>query len=347
MTIAYIVNHLGVSGVNNVVLDLVVQFQLRGHRCVVYYLEERGGAIDFPCRVQKMDETIRRADVIHAHGLAPMLWIARHKRRLKSGDGRAPRLITTLHCYCWQDFADTYSPLKGILLSSLFLFSARSFDKIVCLSKHMQHYYKGWLPARKLTYAYNTRVLSTAETLSEEEQQQLQRFKGNDILIGMNCVLLLRKGIDVMLKALTLLPKHYKLFVVGDGKEAQYFTRLAEQLQLQNRVCFAGHRSKAHRYLPFYDIYALPSRSEGFPLSLLEAAIYGKKVVASKLPIVQECFNEDEIATFSMPSEKELADSIVAVTAQEHIGDALKARFETSYSPQNFYESYRRIYEET
>ena len=346
MTIAYLINHPGVSGVNNVVFDLVSQFQSCGHQCVVYCLEERGEAMDFPCSVRKMDESIYQADVIHAHGLAPMLWVSKHKRRLKQRGNASPKLITTLHCYCWQDFADTYSPLKGALLSLLFLFSARAFDKIVCLSRHMQHYYRGKMPARKLTYAYNTRMLSSTETLSAEEQQQLERFKGNDILIGMNCVLLLRKGIDVMLKALALLPQHYKLWIVGDGKEADNFKQLAAQLSLQHRVCFAGHRPQAHRYLPFYDIYTLPSRSEGFPLSLLEAAIYAKKVVASKLPIVQECFNEREIATFSMPSEQELAAAIIAVTSDDAIGERLKARFQSTYSPQSFYQNYLRIYQE-
>jgi len=49
----------------------------------------------------------------------------------------------------------------------------------------------------------------------------------------MNCVLLYRKGIDVMLKAMTLLPPHFKLFIAGDGKERETFESLTKQYKLE------------------------------------------------------------------------------------------------------------------
>lgn len=39
MRIAHIINHLGVSGVNQVVADLVSVFNAHGHECVIYYLK--------------------------------------------------------------------------------------------------------------------------------------------------------------------------------------------------------------------------------------------------------------------------------------------------------------------
>ena len=62
-------------------------------------------------------------------------------------------------------------------MSIIFLLTARSFDKIVTLSKHMKHYYETFgYPQERLTYAYNTRDIIKAE-LSEAEQQEILEFK--------------------------------------------------------------------------------------------------------------------------------------------------------------------------
>lgn len=228
-------------------------------------------------------------------------------------------------------------------MSIIFLLTARSFDKIVTLSEHMMYYYQRWLPKKKLTYAYNTRDIIKIE-LSNSEQQEILQFKGNSKLIDMNCVLLYRKGIDVMLKALALLPAHFHLFITGDGKERETFEILTKQYQLEERVYFAGNKSLAHRYLPYYDIYALPSRSEGFPLSLLEAGFYKCKTVASQLPVVIECYNETEIKTFKMPFEEALKNAIIAADKDENIADNIYKSFINKYSPQIFYNTYYRVF---
>jgi glycosyltransferase involved in cell wall biosynthesis len=145
-----------------------------------------------------------------------------------------------------------------------------------------------------------------------------------------------------MLKALALLPSHYKLFIAGDGKERTTFELMAQDLGVSERVYFAGIRKDAYRYLPYYDIYALPSRSEGFPISLLEAAAYGCKVVASQLPIVEECFSDEEIGIFEMPDERAMARAILK--ANDESGYKLNKAFKEKYSPDVFYNKYYELY---
>ena len=211
----------------------------------------------------------------------------------------------------------------------------------------MMQYYERWIPKRKLAYAYNTRDICLANlTLSEDEHNMIKTFKGEATLIGMNCVLLYRKGIDVMLKALALLPQEYKLMIVGEGKEKDAFKQMAQTLGLKGRVLFAGRHPDAYRFLPYYDIYAMPSRSEGFPLVLLEAAACGTKVVSSSLPVVTECFSEHEVITFTMPDEKELAAAISKAIEDKDLGERLKERFDKDFSPETFYQNYMRIYQD-
>lgn len=343
MKIAYIVNHLGQTGVNHVVSDLIKQMQHHGHDCRLFYFEDNTEPIAFPCATEKtspVEGTIdfNAYDVVHTHGLKANLYVLRHKPR----HGKA-RCVATLHCYVFQDFADLYGRIKGFLLGLIFLLSVLRHDKIVALSKDAVAYYSRWLSRRKLCDAYNTRDIDKSEDLTPDERKEILTFKGDDTLIGMNCVLILRKGIDVMLKAMRLLPDTYKLYIVGTGKEEALFKSMVDK-DLAPRIRFAGARPRAHRYLSLYDIYALPSRSEGFPLALLEAADYGKRVVSSALPVVKECFTDDELITFPMPSETALAAAIQTAMTRPELCTNIKKRFDRDYSPESFYRRYMTIY---
>lgn len=349
MKIAYLIAHLGRTGVNVVVLDLVNQMQAHNHLCTVFFLEKDVEGIEYPCEMVCLREMqqLKGYDIVHTHGLKPEMFIFRYLWKRKGKEFAQTRFITTLHCYCFQDFFDLYGKVKGALMGFVYLLVKVAFDRVVCLSKDMMHYYEQWLPKRKLTYAYNTRDICLANlTLSEDEQNMINTFKGESTLIGMNCVLLYRKGIDVMLKALALLPQEYKLMIVGEGKEKDAFKQMAQTLGLKGRVLFAGRRPDAYRFLPYYDIYAMPSRSEGFPLVLLEAAAYGTKVVASSLPVVTECFSDNEVVTFDMPDEKELAAAISKAIEDKDLGERLKDRFDKYFSLETFYQNYMRIYQD-
>lgn len=345
MKIAYLINHLGQTGVNNVVKDLVGQMMAHGHQCRILYFEDADKEMEYGCETSKIsfwksEIDFDDVDVVHTHGLKSNLYVMLHKPlRCKA------KMVATLHCYVFEDFRDLYGVVKGFLLSLLYLLSVCRHNTIVALSKHAQHYYAKWLNKNKLTYAYNTRDLDKGRTLTDDEQKEILDFKQDSILIGMNCVLLRRKGIDVLLQALKILPSQYKLFIAGDGKEQETFKTMVTKLGLTERVYMAGQRKEAYRYLPYYDIYALPSRSEGFPLSLLEAAIYKKKVVASRLPIIDECFTDKEILKFDMPDDRELAMQIERASTIEDLGVNLYQRYTDSYSPSQFYERYLGIYQ--
>ena len=363
MRIAYLTNHIGQTGVNQVIRDLVHVMTSNGHECRVFFLKMVERPVSFDCEVSQLDggANLDGYDVIHVHGIWPELFVCRwrlhtmfqvsslmlkKKRSVKSGKvHERPKLVTTLHCYCFQDFFDLYGRLKGFMLGVLYLATKLPFDKVVCLSQNMVNYYRGYISQRKLTYAYNTRIINgPIPELSEDEQREIDNFKGHRTLIGMSCVLLYRKGIDVMLKAMTLLPEDYRLFIAGDGKERKTFEQMARELGISERVLFAGMKKDAYRYLPYYDIYALPSRSEGFPISLLEAAACGCKVVASRLPAVEECFTEEEIAKFDMPDERALANAILKANDDSQLGRKLHTAYQKNYSPQRFYERYAEIY---
>ena len=101
------------------------------------------------------------------------------------------------------------------------------------------------------------------------------------------------KGLDVLLAACGELAKQaapWQLHFVGEGPLKTALQRQAQSLSLSERVAF--HGSIAHSELPDWfraaDVLVLPSRSEGVPNVLLEAAACGLPFVASDVGGIPE-----------------------------------------------------------
>ena len=344
MRVAFLVNHLGTSGVNNVVADLVSLLMEHGHRCCVFYFKESATRTKFACETRRVAKWWKHIDlgafdVLHCHGLWPMLnvMVNRYHGVLK---------VTTLHCYCFQDFVDLYGPLKAYPLGWLYLAATYGFDHVVCLSEDMMRYYGRYIKHKPLSFVYNTRRI-THKRPDVTIAREIENFKQDGILIGMNGVLINRKGVDLMIEAMRLLPSVYKLTLIGDGPERKVYEKEVRRLGLDSRVKFIGIQPEAYSYLSLYDIYALPSRSEGFPLALLEAAAMGVNAVVSDIPIVSECFDAySELTQFHLTDGAEgLATAIMQAKQNKGRGAHLKLRYERDYAPERFYENYMKIYE--
>ncbi len=69
--------------------------------------------------------------------------------------------------------------------------------------------------------------------------------------------------------------------IFGNGAELEMVTRTRDTLGLTDRVLVTGYRSDAASFLPAFDLFALPSRKEGMPWTLLEAMAAGLPSVAT------------------------------------------------------------------
>ncbi|WDE08267.1 glycosyltransferase [Thalassomonas viridans] len=79
------------------------------------------------------------------------------------------------------------------------------------------------------------------------------------------------KGQDVLIRALTSLPPSYHLVIAGDGSTKSALKRLVRQEKISARVHFLGMVNDMPTFYQALDIFCLPSRFEGMPLSPLEA----------------------------------------------------------------------------
>jgi glycosyltransferase involved in cell wall biosynthesis len=71
------------------------------------------------------------------------------------------------------------------------------------------------------------------------------------------------------------------LVLVGDGDQRPLLERQVRRSGLEAYVRFLGAKAEAWRFMSAFDLYCLPSRNEGMPNSVMEAAATGLPVVAT------------------------------------------------------------------
>ena len=93
-----------------------------------------------------------------------------------------------------------------------------------------------------------------------------------------------RKGIDLLLRALTDMEAPFTLALAGSGGEEENLRRLAEEQKLQERVEFLGYLQldELRSQYAKSGIFVLPTREDCFALVILEAMCAGLPVICSK-----------------------------------------------------------------
>lgn len=116
------------------------------------------------------------------------------------------------------------------------------------------------------------------ETLKEKYQKRM-----GDVFLFTASRLVLSRGVEDTIRALSYLPAHVKLLIAGTGDDRAELERIMKEEGVEDRVIFAGHID--HSQLPLYykisDIFVRPSIIEGFGNVFVEAFAAGIPVVAT------------------------------------------------------------------
>lgn len=96
------------------------------------------------------------------------------------------------------------------------------------------------------------------------------------------------KGFDRLVEAARFLPDDVLVVLWGEGSERERLASRIDRLGLAHRVLLAGRTDSAADVYPALDLFCLPSRNEGLPLSILEAQACGVPVIASDVGGVRD-----------------------------------------------------------
>lgn len=132
----------------------------------------------------------------------------------------------------------------------------------------------------------------------------------------------LMKAHDVLLRAIAQVDG-VQVIILGEGEQRPVLERLAVDLGVSDRVELRGWVDNPRAYLPEFDVMALPSRSEGFPLAIVEAMLAARAVVATHVGSVAEAVVDGETGFLI---GKDNADGLAVVLHRLRDDPALRIR---------------------
>ena len=166
--------------------------------------------------------------------------------------------------------------------------------------------YKGWTDIKKYINEWCNKVICISKKMYDAAEQEnikspktvrnaysqrtfffKQPAPANDNNVQILSVgsLDIVKGHDILLKAMLKLKERFKLTLIGNGPLLEKYMQFVSSNRLGDRVAFL--KEIENQYLGDYirrsHLFCMPSRSEGFGLSALEALACGVPVIGSNV----------------------------------------------------------------
>jgi glycosyltransferase involved in cell wall biosynthesis len=226
-----------------------------------------------PGAIARLLKACRRADVVVSGselglGLIFGYWCARLARRPFAVIAHAP-LPEALERWVRQ----SQQPATR--------FVHRHADAAICVSRPvLESIVANGLEPRRVHLVRNGVDVARVRGLAAADP--IERTAPTVVAVGR---LSLEKGFDLLIRAHADV-RHggvlHELEIVGEGPEREALARLAEELNVADSVALVGFQENPYRRLAGAAAFVLPSRLEGFSLSLLEALALGVPVIAAR-----------------------------------------------------------------
>ncbi len=170
-------------------------------------------------------------------------------------------------------------------------------------------------------------------------------------LAGLRKVKNLPRLVRAFAVAARLAPVPARLVIVGEGPERGAILAAAESAGIADRLVLPGFLAKPEKYVGLFDVFALSSDSEQFPISLVEAMAAGLPAVSTNVGDVMSIVSErnrpmiatdDDDAAFG----RLLARMIGDLPLRKDIGEANRAKVACEYDERVMVARYRAIYDD-
>ncbi|MBD2090770.1 glycosyltransferase [Microcoleus sp. FACHB-1515] len=156
------------------------------------------------------------------------------------------------------------------------------------------------------------------------------------------------KAHDVLIQAIAQV-KNLRVVIVGEGSERSALEQLANDLGVSDRVELRGWSDDPRSLLAEFDIFTLPSRSEGFPLAIVEAMLAARPVVATRVGSVSEAVTDGT----GLLVEKDDVDGLAAALQQLcdrpdlrlHMGNMARQIAQTHFTSDRMADAYLKLWQ--
>jgi len=172
-----------------------------------------------------------------------------------------------------------------------------------------------------------------------------------EVLVGTVAGLRPIKNLPRLVRAFAAMTSPARLVVVGTGPESERIAAEARRCGVADRVHMPGFLAEPARWIGTFDVFALSSDSEQFPISLLEAMAAGLPAVATAVGDVPHMVAADNAPLIVAPDdEAAFAAALDALAARPDlrraIGRANRAKAASAYDEAAMIARYAAVYGE-
>lgn len=199
-----------------------------------------------------------------------------------------------------------------------------------------------------------TRIPNGVDTAAFANPPQADALRGivkrkGELWIGTVAGLRPVKNLPALVRAFAGTPEPWQLVIVGEGPEELAIRAEAERLGIEDRVHLPGFAPDPARCVGLFDVFALSSHSEQFPLSLIEAMAAGLPVAAPAVGDIAAMVSAENRALIApADDERALARSLALLAGdaalRRALGKANRAEARARYDEKIMIDAYRRLY---
>ncbi|MBI2413183.1 MAG: glycosyltransferase [Deltaproteobacteria bacterium] len=277
--------------------------------------------------------------ILHSHGYKGNILFGFLPRRLR----RIP-VVATLHGWTSAGAISRMRVYEWLDARAL-----RHIDAVVAVNARML------ANPRLKRGGLNLHVVNNGMPPAPSEVRELDKeiadFCKTGFIVGAIGRLTHEKGFKYLVEAFARVRerrKDAKLVIIGDGPEKDLLAGSAALLGLKDGLLMPGYRAGASRYLRLFDIFVLPSLTEGLPMVILEAMQNGVPIAATRVGGVPEVLEEGAAGVLMEPaSASAIVEAIFALGDGAYARSLAKRAKETvnaRYSSEGMAKGYREIY---
>lgn len=225
-----------------------------------------------PLNILKLRKYIGKYDIIHTHNTACQLFVPIAKKLCLQ---KKTFLFTTEHSTSNRRRSKKW-------MKPIDRWMYKQYKKTICIGESTEENLLDYIGRG----AVETCVIHNGIELPVVGCKHIS--SDGDVIISMVAAFRPGKDQDCLVKAMALLPRRYRLQLIGDGERRMEVEQLAHSLGLSERVKFLGNRSDVNELLQNSHINVLSSHWEGLSLSSLECMASGRPFIASDVPGLKE-----------------------------------------------------------
>lgn len=342
LKILHVVDSLEFGGLERVTTDLAKAQHARGHEVAVFSINPTVGllpelqAAGIPVVVggksRSLDWAVlgklrstaaeRKVDVVHAHNFVPNYYAA----MALFGAKNAPVLVSTCH--------DMGTRLSNRRLRWIYRLSLLRTRRVAMVGQQVHDRYvaSGLVKAEAAETVLNGIPVRrfTGSAARRLAARNAMGIAADVPVIGSVGRLVSLKNQRLLIEVLpALLARHpaLRLVIVGDGPLESALRAQASSLKVEGQVNFLGQRADVADLLPGFDIFALPSLTEGLSIALLEACATGVAVVATAVGGNPEIVKDGQTGLLVPPEDgPALREALAALLADPALRGRLGSR---------------------